>query len=66
MNKKSRSSVLNSIRGKQMIILLSIALIPLIIMSVIAFLNSQSSLRQRTTNELQRLADINQQQFKIG
>ncbi len=59
MNKKSRSSVLNSIRGKQMIILLSIALIPLIIMSVIAFLNSQSSLRQRTTNELQRLADIN-------
>ncbi len=55
-NKKSGNS---SIRTRQMVIMLLLALIPLVAVSVIAFITSQNALRSRTTNELQRLSDIN-------
>jgi methyl-accepting chemotaxis protein len=64
MNKKSGISLFKSIRGRQMLILLGVALVPLIIMSVISFINSQNSLKQRTTNELQRLSDVNMTTIK--
>src|SRR5512133_886505 len=57
--KNNSTGFFRSIRGKQMLILLAIALIPLITVSIIVFINSQNSLKLRTTNELQRLSSLN-------
>jgi methyl-accepting chemotaxis protein len=61
MNSNSKSSVLflNSMRGKLLLLFLGLSLIPLIVVSVIAFIESQNALRDRSTSEMQRLAANN-------
>lgn len=49
----------NSMRGKLLLVFLSLSLIPLIIVSVFAFFQSQNALRAEITDQLQKAANNN-------
>jgi methyl-accepting chemotaxis protein len=61
MNKSmgSRIAFINSMRGKLILFFLGLSLIPLIIVSIFAFLQSQNALRAKTNEQLQKLATNN-------
>ena len=44
-----------SIRGKLILLFLSLSLIPMILLSGLAYLQSEAALRQKSTDELARL-----------
>jgi len=55
----AKISFFNSMRGKLLMFFLALSLIPLIIVGVFAFIQSQNALREKTTNQLQMLANNN-------
>lgn len=57
--KGSNITFINSMRGKLLLFFLALSLIPLIIVSVFAFLQSQTALRDKTTEQLQMAAKNN-------
>jgi methyl-accepting chemotaxis protein len=55
----AKISFFNSMRGKLLMFFLALSLIPLIIVGVFAFIQSQNALREKTTEHLQMLANNN-------
>ncbi len=62
----SKITFINSMRGKLILFFLGLSLIPLIIVSIFAFLQSQNALSAKTTEELQEAATNNAATLKIG
>ncbi len=56
--KEKNLSFTNSLQGKLILLFLIISLIPMILLSIVAFTQSQSALRSRVTSELERLGQI--------
>jgi methyl-accepting chemotaxis protein len=59
MKLKFGAGLLNSMRGKLILFFLGLSLIPLLVVSIFAFIQSQSALQENTTKEIQRLASNN-------
>ncbi|GAP20325.1 methyl-accepting chemotaxis protein [Leptolinea tardivitalis] len=59
MKSKSKNILTDSLRGKQMLFMLLVALVPLLAVCLIVYFQSQQSITDSKTDELQKLTNIN-------